>query len=92
MKLLDFQAAWCQPCKVQEPIIRKWAAKHPDVMVEVIGVEEPEGAARANKFFVQSLPSLVFTDDKGTVLAAQSGMHDLTRLEALHTQALRRVK
>jgi len=90
VKLLDFQAAWCQPCKVQEPIIRKWAASHPDVKVEVVGVDHPEGAARASEFFVQSLPTLVFLDDKGSVLAAQPGMHNAARLDELHGQALRR--
>jgi thiol-disulfide isomerase/thioredoxin len=90
VKLLDFQAAWCQPCKIQEPIIRKWAASHPEVKVEVVGVDNPEGAARASAFFVQSLPTLVFTDDKGGVLAAQPGMHNAARLDELHGQALRR--
>lgn len=92
MRLLDFQAAWCQPCKIQEPIIRKWAAKHPEVRIEIVGVDLPEGAAKASEFFVQSLPTLVFLDDNGSVLAAQPGMHDATRLDALHSQALRRSK
>lgn len=92
MILLDFQAAWCQPCKTQEPIIRKWAAKHPEIKIEVVGVDLPGGAERANKFFVQSLPTLIFLSDKGVVLAAQPGLHTEARLEALHEQALRRDK
>lgn len=92
MILLDFQAAWCQPCKVQEPIIHKWAAKHPEVKVEVVGVDLPGGAERANQFFVQSLPTLVFLNDKGAVLAAQPGLHTAARLEELHGQAVRRNK
>ena len=92
MILLDFQAAWCQPCKVQEPIVKKWAANHPEVRVEVVGVDLPGGAERANAFFVKSLPTLVFLDDKGAVLAAQPGLHTADRLEALHGQAVRRTK
>lgn len=92
MILLDFQAAWCQPCKVQEPIVQKWAASHPEVKVEVVGVDLPGGAERANQFLVKSLPTLVFLSDKGAVLAAQPGLHTAARLEELHGQALRRNK
>jgi thioredoxin 1 len=90
MKLLEFGALWCAPCKVQEPIIRKWAANHPEVKLEVIGVDQPAGQAKASEYFVQSVPTLVFLDDKGTVLGAQPGMHDVTRLDALYDQAKRR--
>jgi len=91
MQLLEFSANWCAPCKVQEPIIRKWIASHPDVKLEIIGVDQPAGAAKASAYFVQSVPTLVFLDDKGTVLAAQPGMHDASRLDALHDQAKRRI-
>lgn len=90
MLLMEFRADWCQPCKVQEPIIKKWAANHPEVKVELVGVDHPEGQARASQFFVQSLPTLVLLDDKGTVLAAQPGMHDVKRLDDLLAQAKRR--
>lgn len=90
MRLLEFAASWCQPCKVQAPILKKWAEGQKDVQVEVVSVESPEGAALASKFLVQSVPTLVFLDDTGNVLAAESGVHDAKRLDSMYEQAQRR--
>jgi thioredoxin 1 len=91
MRLMEFSAGWCAPCKVQEPIIKKWAANHPDVKLEIVGVDQPAGQAKASEYYIQSVPHLVFLDDKGTVLAAQPGVHDNSRLDAFYDQAKRRL-
>ena len=90
MRLLDFSASWCQPCKQQKPIVEAWAKQHPEVKVEVLSVEEPSGAAIAAQFMVQSMPTLAFLSDSGQPLAVQPGLHDARRLDALYEQAKRR--
>ena len=91
MRLIDFTASWCEPCKIQKPIVESWAKKHPDVRLEVLSVEDPRGQAQASAFMVQSVPTLVFLDDAGQVLAAQPGLHDARRLDSAYEQAKRRL-
>ena len=89
MILKTFSASWCVPCKSQKPVIETWSKTHPEVKVETVSVESPEGAAMASKYFVQSVPYLVVLNESGTVLAAQGGVHDSRRLDALVQAAQR---
>lgn len=66
IKLLDFWAEWCGPCKFMEPIMdeleRELAGK---VTVEKINVDEkPDEAA---KFGVMSIPTYIVTKDNKEV-------------------------
>ena len=90
MRLLDFTASWCKPCTSQKSIVDSWSKVHPEVKVEVISVEDPNGAAIAAQFMVQSMPTLAFLSDSGQPLAVQPGLHDARRLDALYEQAKRR--
>jgi cytochrome c biogenesis protein CcmG/thiol:disulfide interchange protein DsbE len=38
---LDFYASWCEPCKLELPIVESWARAHPDAMVVPVDVGEP---------------------------------------------------
>ena len=42
MKLLDFYADWCGPCKVLSKTFEQFSEKHPDVPIIKINVEEDE--------------------------------------------------
>lgn len=64
VKLLDFWATWCGPCKFMEPIIdeleKELAGK---VEIEKINVDEKQDMAA--KFGVMSIPTyVVMKDDK----------------------------
>lgn len=64
LKLLDFWASWCGPCKFMEPILeeleKELAGK---VQIEKINVDEKPDAA--SKFGVMSIPTyIVIKDDK----------------------------
>ena len=37
---LDFWATWCEPCKVELPLVQKFAQAHPDAVVLPINVGE----------------------------------------------------
>ncbi|HEY1654432.1 MAG TPA: TlpA disulfide reductase family protein [Candidatus Tumulicola sp.] len=45
MMYLDFYASWCTPCKIELPLVEKWAARHPAALVVPIDVAEPRAVA-----------------------------------------------
>lgn len=50
---LDFFASWCEPCKLELPMVERYARTHPNVSVMTIDVGEPRIVAarfaKANK-------------------------------------------
>ncbi len=64
IKLLDFWASWCSPCKMMEPVIeeleKELAGK---IEIEKINVDEKQ--EEASKYGVMSIPTYVgLKDDK----------------------------
>lgn len=57
IRLYDFMADWCGPCKTQEPIVEEFAEEHPEVDVQEVDVDESSDLA--NQYSVQSIPTLV---------------------------------
>jgi thiol-disulfide isomerase/thioredoxin len=49
---LDFYATWCEPCKIELPMVESWARKHPGTTVVPVDVAEPRAvvAAFARKY------------------------------------------
>ena len=63
IKLIDFWAPWCQPCKVMNPIIDELKEQFKDVTFEEINVDENQ--EMASKYGVMSIPTyVVLKDDK----------------------------
>jgi|SRR5579862_2791950 len=44
---LDFYASWCEPCKIEIPLVERWARAHPNALVVPVDVGEPRGVALA---------------------------------------------
>jgi cytochrome c biogenesis protein CcmG/thiol:disulfide interchange protein DsbE len=44
---LDFYASWCEPCKIELPLIERWARNHHDAIVVPVDVGESRSVAAA---------------------------------------------
>ena len=42
---LDFYASWCEPCRLETPLVEAYARKHPDALVVSVDVGEPPALA-----------------------------------------------
>jgi thioredoxin 1 len=65
VRVLDFYADWCGPCKKQDPILEELEADYGDVEFRKIDVDEEQDVA--NQYQVRSLPTLVVETDDGIV-------------------------
>ncbi|MFB6129667.1 MAG: thioredoxin family protein [Salinigranum sp.] len=61
VRLKDFYADWCGPCKTQDPILEELLEEYSDVELEKVDVNEQQDIA--NKYQVRSLPTVVVEAD-----------------------------
>jgi thiol-disulfide isomerase/thioredoxin len=79
MKLLEFYATWCGPCKVQKPIVEK-LSKELQIEAEFIDIDErPEVA---EKYQIRAVPSIVVIDDEGNFKKKLVGLQTAAVLKA----------
>jgi thioredoxin 1 len=65
VRLLDFYADWCGPCKTQDPILEELLEDWESVDLEKVDVDEKQDVA--NEYQVRSLPTVVVENDDGIV-------------------------
>lgn len=61
LRMLDFWAPWCGPCRMQGPVLDA-LAEQADDMVRVVKVNVDENPQLAGLFRIQSIPTLVLLD------------------------------
>ena len=66
VRLKDFHADWCGPCKTQDPILEELEEDYGEsVSFEKVDVDEQQDVA--NEYQVRSLPTLIVENDDGVV-------------------------
>ena len=79
--LVDFAADWCQPCKMQKPILQKLASEDGD-KIKIITIDVDKNPAISQKYKVMSVPTLAIFK-RGAVVYKQAGVHQLSQLKDL---------
>ena len=70
--LVDFYAEWCQPCKVQSPILQD-VARELGGKVRVIKIDVDRNPLVAARFRIQGVPTLALFRN-GNLVWKQSGV------------------
>ena len=58
LTLVDFYASWCVPCKMQTPLLLEFNEEMAG-KVKIIKVDVDQNPELANKFGVQSIPTII---------------------------------
>jgi thioredoxin 1 len=66
VRVLDFYADWCGPCKTQDPILEELKEEWGD-RFELKKVDVDDEQDVANEYQVRSLPTVVVENDDGIV-------------------------
>lgn len=80
LKIIDFYADWCGPCKVLSPMIEKLKENNPDVSIEKINVDENRDLAL--EFSVRNIPTVIFLKDD-EVVAREIGVKQESHYQKL---------
>lgn len=69
--LVDFYASWCMPCRMLAPVLEKLAGEFAG-RVKIVKVDTEQAPTLANRYQVQSIPTLLFVAE-GQVVGQSAG-------------------
>lgn len=76
--LVDFYATWCQPCKMQAPILEQLSAEMQD-RIRIIKIDVDKNPQIAQQYQVQGVPTLAIFKN-GQLVWRNSGVHSKSQL------------
>ena len=63
VRIVDFWAPWCAPCRLMGPILDEIAIEHAGDGVTVVKVNTEIAPHSAERFEIRSIPTLIFFKD-----------------------------
>lgn len=85
--LMDFFAEWCQPCKIQDPIIEELKEKFGD-KIEFKKIDVDKDRKFTDKYNIRAIPTLIIEKD-GKIFEKYVGVTNLYVLEKKINEALK---
>lgn len=81
MKVIDFYADWCGPCKRQDPIMDELKEDYEDEdWVEVVKVDVDSDTETAQEYGVRSIPTIIIEDEDGEVVKQFMGVTEKEKI------------
>lgn len=87
VRLIDFGAEWCGPCKIQDPIIESLAASYSG-RITVTKIDVDQNPQLADRYSVQAVPTLIIERD-GQIAGRFMGLQEEAVLAKALEDALR---
>jgi thioredoxin 1 len=82
--LVDFFAEWCQPCKVQSPILHELAREQAGKL-RVVKIDVDQNPKISNRYQIRSVPTLMLFKN-GNIIWKHSGVASKHQLVEIVTQ------
>ncbi len=82
--LVDFFATWCQPCKIQAPILEQISSEMGD-RIKVIKIDVDKNPQIAQMYQIQGVPTLAIFKN-GNMVWRNSGVHSKEQLKSILIQ------
>lgn len=70
MELIKFEAAWCGPCRMMTPVVKKLSE---ETGIPVVIVNTDEDPAKAAEYTVSGIPTIILVDDSGMEISRATG-------------------
>ena len=77
--VIEGYATWCRPCKALEPILKKLANMHRDILFAKLDIDQ--STVIANQFQIQGVPTILFFKE-GKLVDRTAGALPVRELEA----------
>ena len=77
--LVDFNATWCGPCRMLEPVLEEFSLSRGKVKVISVDVDQHDGLAR--EYGIMSVPTLLVYRD-GKLVKQNTGFVQLDEIES----------
>lgn len=90
LKVIDFWAEWCGPCRLLSPIIDELKTEYKDNSnIEIVKINVDEDPETSTKYGIRSIPTIIFLNDEtGEVVHKQVGALTKTKFIELINEKL----
>jgi thioredoxin 1 len=72
LTILFFTASWCEPCHAVQPILEKFAQRHPK-QVRLVSVDFDQSRGEATRWEVHNIPVVILLSSQGRILLRADG-------------------